>query len=151
MIRIVLTAFAAFAISVGLVAAAILPNAIASPSTVASSALAFPSARSFHGYYLATFTDEVGSTLPFSSLCLRFKPSGTWANLPNGNWFNGTYLISGNELFASAIAPWSPVLYASFQGSVNATQGSGDYIVMQSNGDIYSGGTFTLTRNSSCS
>jgi hypothetical protein len=121
------------------------------PMTVAAGAAVQPAARpsehSFRGYYSAKFTDTVGSTLPFSSLCLRFTSSGTWSNVPSGNVFNGTYLISGNELFASAIAPWSPVLYASLQGSVNAKQGSGDYIVMQpGNGDIYSGGTFTMTR-----
>jgi len=39
-------------------------------------------------------------------------------------------------------SPWSPTIYATLQGSINATQGSGDYIVMQPNGDLYSGGTF---------
>jgi hypothetical protein len=103
------------------------------------------SEQSFHGYYLAKFTDVVGSTIPFSSLCLRFKSSGTWSSVPP-NAFIGTYLTSGNELFASALAPWSPTIYATLQGSVNGTQGSGDYIVMQPNGSLYSGGTFTMTR-----
>jgi hypothetical protein len=102
-------------------------------------------AKSFHGYYLAKFTDEVGSTLTFSSLCLRFKSSGTWSSVP-ANTFIGTYALHGDELFAPAIAPWSPTIYATLQGSINATQGSGDYIVMQPNGDLYSGGTFTMTR-----
>ena len=125
-------------------------------------------AKSFHGYYLAKFTHEVGSTLTFSSVCLRFTSSSSgsgynWSSVPPTT-FVGTYLISGNTLFASAIAPWSPNIYASLQrsvnakqgsgdniyaslqGSVNAKQGSGDYIVMQPNGDLYSGGAFTMTR-----
>ena len=68
-----------------------------------------------------------------------------WSSIP-ATTFVGTYLISGNTLFASAIAPWSPDIYASLQGSVNAKQGLGDYIVMQPNGYLYSGGTFTMTR-----
>jgi hypothetical protein len=101
--------------------------------------------RSFHGYYTAQFTDKVGSTLWFSTLCLRFTASGTWSSVPD-NAFDGTYLISGNELFASAVGPWSPVVYGSLQGTVNGKQGSGDYIVMQPTGAMYSGGTFTMTR-----
>jgi hypothetical protein len=102
-------------------------------------------AKSFDGYYLAKFTHEVGSTLTFSSLCLRFKSSGTWSSVP-ANTFIGTYALHGDELFAPAIAPWSPTIYATLQGSIKGTQGSGDYIVMQPNGDLYSGGTFTMTR-----
>jgi hypothetical protein len=101
--------------------------------------------RSFHGYFLAKFTDVVGYPIPFSSLCLRFTSSGAWYSVPP-NAFNGTYLTSGNELFASALAPWSPTAYASLQGSVNAKQGLGDYVITQPNGNIYSGGTFTMTR-----
>jgi hypothetical protein len=119
------------------------------PGTGAPSAAFQPAARlseeSFRGYYSATFTDVVGSTLPFSSLCLQFKPSGAWQSVPSNSFSNGTYLLSGNELFASAQAPWSPVGYVSLQGSVNAKQGSGNYIV-QFSGAIYSGGTFTMTR-----
>jgi hypothetical protein len=86
-----------------------------------------------------------------ATLCLRFVPSGAWSSIPP-NALDGTYFISGNELFASAVGPWSPDVYASLQGSVNAEQGSGDYIVMQSSGAIYSGGTFTMRRerNSNC-
>jgi hypothetical protein len=102
-------------------------------------------AKSFQGYYLAKFTDEVGSTLTFSSLCLRFKSTGTWSSVP-ANTFVGTYALHGDELFAPAIAPWSPTIYATLQGSINGARGSGDYIVMQPNGDLYSGGTFTMTR-----
>lgn len=103
-------------------------------------------AQSFRGYYSAKFTDVVGSTLPFSSLCLRFTPSGAWRSVPPNSFNNGTYLISNNELFASAQAPWSPVIYATLQGTINGTQGSGYYIVMQPTGPLYSGGTFTLAR-----
>ena len=88
----------------------------------------------------------VGSTLTFSSLCLRFTPSGAWRSVPPNVFDNGTYLISSNELFASAQAPWSPVIYATLQGTINGTQGSGYYIVMQPTGPLYSGGTFTMTR-----
>jgi hypothetical protein len=119
------------------------------PMTGAPSATVQPATRSrersFHGYYLAKFTDEVGSTLTFSSLCLRFTSAGTWSSVP-ANTFIGTYALHGDELFAPAIAPWSPTIYATLQGSINGTQGSGDYIVMQPNGDLYSGGTFTMTR-----
>ncbi len=103
-------------------------------------------AQSFRGYYSAKFTGMVGSTLPFSSLCLRFTPSGAWRSVPPNAFNNGTYLISSNEFFASAQAPWSPVIYATLQGTINGTQGSGYYIVMQPSGPLYSGGTFTMTR-----
>lgn len=112
--------------------------------------------QSFHGYYHAKFTDVVGSILPLPSVvCLRFTLSSPrsgsgsgykWSSVPSDSFDNGTYAVSGNELFASAQAPWSPVIYATLQGSVTATQGSGDYIVMQPGGALYSGGTFTLTR-----
>ena len=127
MIRFVPAAFAALVISLCLVAAAIPPKALASPSMITSST------RSFGGYYLAKFTDEVGGTLPFSYVCLRFTSAGAWYSVPP-NTFNGTYLLSGSELFASAQAPWSPTIYASLQGSVNAKHGSGDYIITQPTG-----------------
>ena len=101
--------------------------------------------RSLQGYYLGKFTTEVGNGLPFSSLCLKFTTSGTWSSTDNGG-LNGTYLTSGKELFASAIGYWSPPVYMSLQGSVNAKQGSGEYIVSQTTGVIFSGGTFTMTR-----
>ena len=135
LIRILLIALAMLATSIA-PAAAIVPKAVASASTV-------------HGYYLAKFTDEVGDPLPFSSLCLLFRSNGAWYSVPPSA-FNGTYLTSGNDLFASAVAPWSPTVYASLQGSVNAKQGSGDYIITQPSGAIFSGGTFTLTRSASC-
>ena len=123
-------------------------------SALAGSGHAVPlgrlTSRSFHGYYLAKFTDVAGYSLPFSTLCLRFKSSGVWFSVTNA--FTGTYLTSGNQLFASALAPWSPTAYASLQGSVNAKRGSGDYVITQPTGAIYSGGTFTMTRaqGSSC-
>jgi len=121
-----------------------------SMSAAASSGHAAPirlGSRSFHGYYLAKFITVVGSNLNLSSLCLRFKASGAWSSVPPNAFDNGTYLIStSNELFASAQAPWSPVIYATLQGSINGTQGSGYYIVMQPTGAIYSGATFTMTR-----
>ena len=120
------------------------------PMTATANTAAQPTARvraqSFHGYYLAKFTTVVGSNLNLSSLCLRFKPSGAWSSIPPNTFDNGTYLISSNEIYASAQAPWSPVIYATLQGTINGTQGSGYYIVMQPTGAIYSGGTFTMTR-----
>jgi len=121
-----------------------MTGAASASTTGAQSATRSPE-RFLHGYYLAKFTDKVGSTLTFSSLCLRFTSSGAWSSVP-ANTFIGTYALHGDELFAPAIAPWSPTIYATLQGSINATQGSGDYIVMQPNGDLYSGGTFTMTR-----
>lgn len=108
--------------------------------------------QSFHGRYLAKFTTVVGSGLPFSSLCLKFTTSGTWSS-PNNGGLKGTYLISGTDLFASAIGYWSPPVYMTLQGSVNAKQGSGEYIVSQTTGVIFSGGTYTMTRmqNKNCS
>ncbi len=103
-------------------------------------------AQSLSGYYSANFTDVVGSTLTFSSSCLRFTSSGAWRSVPPYTFANGTYLISGKEFFASAQAPWSPVIYATLQETINGTQGSGDYIVMQPTGPLYSGGTFTMMR-----
>jgi hypothetical protein len=120
---------------------------ISAPAIVGSGHAAPPvrlASRSFHGYYLSKFTDVVGYSLPFTNLCLRFKSSGAWFSVTNA--FTGTYLTSGNQLFASALAPWSPTAYASLQGSVNAKRGSGDYVITQPSGAIYSGGTFTMTR-----
>jgi hypothetical protein len=120
-----------------------------------ASTAAQPATRSsgqpFRGYYAAKFTDVVGGALPFSSLCLRFTPSGLgsgykWSSVPPNSFDNGTYLISGDDLFASAQAPWSPTIYATLQAAIDGTQASGDYIVMQPNGYLYSGGTFIMTR-----
>ena len=71
-------------------------------------------AESFHGYFRAKFTDDAGYPIPFSSLCLQFTPLGAWHSVPP-TAFTGTFLTSDNELFASALAPWSPTAYASLQ------------------------------------
>jgi hypothetical protein len=142
-----------FALAASLAVLFLVACGASQPTTGAASTAVQAATRStgsFPGYYSAEFTDVVGSTLPFSSLCLRFTPSGSssgykWSSVPPNSFDNGTYLISGNELFASAQAPWSPVGYVSLQGSINDTQGSGNYIV-QFSGAIYSGGTFTMTR-----
>jgi hypothetical protein len=119
------------------------------PMTGAPSAPVQPAARSreqsFHGYYLANFTTAVGSGLPGSSLCLRFMSSGLWSSSGSEN-FNGTYLISGKELFASAVWLPSPAVYMSLQGSVNEKQGSGKFITSGQSGGIFGGGTFTMNR-----
>jgi hypothetical protein len=127
---------------------------IGTPGTIAQSRAAATHAGrdvSLRGYYLAKFTTVVGSGLPFSSLCLKFTTSGTWSSTDNGG-LKGTYLISGKELFASALAYWSPPVYMTLEGSVNAKQGSGEYIVGQTTGVMFSGGTFTMTRkqNKTC-
>ncbi len=107
--------------------------------------------RSLQGYYLAEFTTEVGSGLPESSFCFRFKSSGSWSNTGSES-FSGTYLTAGKELFASAVWFYSPVVYLSLQGSVNAKQGSGHFIISGVNGYTSGGGTFSMTRKQkSCS
>ncbi len=104
-----------------------------------------PPERSLQGYYLAKFTTEVGSSLPESSLCIRFKSSGSWSSSGSES-FNGTYLTAGKELFASGVWFYSPVVYLSLQGSVNAKQGSGHFIISWANGYTSGGGTFIMTR-----
>jgi len=123
---------------------------IASP-VPAGSGLAAPSVRSLHGYYLAKLTTVVG-TSPASSFCFRFMSSGRW-NTTGSVYFSGTYLSAGRELFASAVWFASPAVYMSLQGSVNAGQGSGEFIISGESGNTTGGGTFTMThkQNSSCS
>jgi hypothetical protein len=142
LIRIVLTAFVVFAMSI--VSPALAGRSVTVPPVRSPE-------RSLHGYYLATFTTEVGRSLPESTFCLRFKPSGSWSNT-GSEGFNGTYLISGKELFASGIWLPSPAVYMSFQASVNAGQGSGKFIITNGNGGIFGGGTFTMRgkQNSGC-
>jgi hypothetical protein len=142
LIRIVLTAFVVFATSI--VSPALAGRSVTVPSVRSPE-------RSLHGYYLATFTTEVGSSLPESTFCFRFKPSGSWSNI-GSEGFNGTYLVSGKELFASGIWLPSPAVYMSFQASLNAGQGSGKFIITNGNGAIFGGGTFTMRikRNSGC-
>jgi len=144
-----------FALATSLAALFLAGCAASQPASGAPSPGIQPASRaseqSLRGYYATTFTDVVGSTLPFSWLCLRFTPAGLgsgykWSSVPPNSFSNGTYLLSGTEFFASAQAPWSPTIYATLQGSINGTQGSGDYIVMQPDGYLYSGGTFTMTR-----
>lgn len=107
---------------------------------------------SLEGYYLAKLTNVVGNGLPGSSLCFRFKPSGSWSSSGSAS-FNGTYLVSGKDLFASAIWLPSPAVFLSFQGSVNAKQGSGKFTVSGTNAQVSGGGTFMMTReqNKTCS
>ena len=104
------------------------------------------------GYYLAKFKTVVGNALPESSFCFGFKPSGSWSNT-GSEGFSGTYLLSRKELYATALWLPSPAVYLNLQGTVNANQGSGTFIVSGGNGDISGGGTFTMSRkqNKSCS
>jgi hypothetical protein len=136
-------------------AAAILASCGGSqPMTSASSTGVQPATRSaekaLKGYYLATFTTVVGSGP--SSFCLRFTSSGSWSSTGFGG-LSGTYLISGKELYASAIWLASPAVILSLQGSVNAKQGSGTFILSDQNGNVNGGGTFAMTgkQNKSCS
>ena len=100
---------------------------------------------SLQGYYLATLTTEVGSGLPNPTLCIRFKRSGTWSSSGSEN-FNGTYLRSGKDLFASGVWLPSPAVYLYLTGSVNAKQGSGKFIIPYAEEYISGGGSFTMTR-----
>ena len=138
----VLTAFAVFATSI--VSPALASRSVTVPQVPSPG-------RSVHGYYLATFTTEVGNSLPESTFCFRFKPSGSWSNT-GSEGFNGTYLVSGKELFASGIWLPSPAVYMSFQASVNAGHGAGKFIITNGSGGIFGGGTFTMRekQNSSC-
>jgi|ERR1700728_4136531 hypothetical protein len=91
--------------------------------------------QSLNGYYLTKFATVVGSSLPGSSLCIRFKSSGSWSSSGSEN-FNGTYLTSGKELYASGIWLPSPAFYMSLQGSVSAKQGSGTFVYSTESGHI---------------
>jgi hypothetical protein len=119
------------------------------PMTAAPGAAAQPATHSrqppFHGYYLAYFDTQVGSGLPGSSLCLQFMSSGRWSSSGSAN-FNGTYLSSGKELFASGVWLPSPAVYLSLQASVNDKRGSGEFITSGQGGSIFGGGTFTMMR-----
>jgi hypothetical protein len=115
------------------------------PSTGVQPATRSSERSSLQGFYLAKLTTVVGSGLPGSSLCFRFKPSGRWSSAGSVS-FNGTYLISGKDLFASAIWLPSPAVFLSFQGSVNANRGSGKFTVSSTNAQVSGGGTFTMTR-----
>jgi hypothetical protein len=117
---------------------------IASPSRLAN-------VGSLRGYYLAKFKTVVGNALPETSFCFGFKPSGSWSNT-GSEGFIGTYLLSRKGLYATALWLPSPAVYLSLQGSVNANQGSGTFIVSGGNGEISGGGTFTMSRkqNKSC-
>jgi hypothetical protein len=122
-----------------------------SPSTAVQPAKQSPE-RSIQGYYLAKLTVKVGSGLPGSTLCIRFKPSGSWSSSGSEN-FNGTYLTSGKDLFASGVWLPSPPVYLGLVGSINAKQGSGKFIISGTSGYASGGGTFTLTskqKNKAC-
>jgi hypothetical protein len=114
------------------------------PTTGGQPATRSAERSSLQGYYLAKLTTEVGNGFPGSSLCFRFKPSGLWSSTGSVS-FSGTYLISGKDLFASAIWLPSPAVFLSFQGSVNAKQGSGKFTLSGMNAQVSGGGTFTMT------
>jgi len=122
------------------------------PAVGASSTGVQPATRTpqkaLNGYYLATFTTVVGSGP--SSFCLRFTSSGSWSG---GSGLSGTYLTSGKKLYASALWAPSPAVILSLQGSVNAKQGSGTFILNTESGDLNGGGTFVMVpkQNKSCS
>ncbi len=126
-----------------------------STSVPTSARIASPSTHekvgSLQGYYLAKLTTKVGNGLPESSFCFRFESSGSWSNT-GSEGFSGTYLISGKDLFASAVWLPSPAVYMSLQGTVNAKQGSGTFIISGVNGEVSGGGTFSMTvkQNKSC-
>ena len=125
------------------------------PMTPASSTQSQPATRtpaqSLQRYYLAELTTVVGSGLPGSSLCIHFKPSGRWSSSGSEN-FNGTYLISGNDVFASGVWLPSPAVYMYLAGTIGAKRGSGKFIIPGTSTSISGGGTFTMTakQNKSC-
>jgi hypothetical protein len=136
----------AFVLLVGCVG----PQPITGPPSAGAQPTTRSADRSLRGYYLAKFTTVVGTALPESSFCFRFKSSGGWSNTGSES-FSGTYLFTGKELFASALWLPSPAVYLSMQGGVNANQGSGTFIVSGENGDTSAGGTFTMThKQKSC-
>jgi hypothetical protein len=61
--------------------------------------------------------------------------------------------MSGKDLFASGVWLPSPPVYLSLVGSINAKQGSGQFIISGMGGYASGGGTFTMTRkqNKTCS
>jgi hypothetical protein len=113
------------------------------PATAAQPATSFQP-QSVKGFYLATFTTEVGSSLPESSLCLWFKRSGKWSSVGGSESFNGRYLTSGKALYAFGIWLPSPAVYMSLQGSVSAKRGSGTFVVSSPSAYVTGGGTFTM-------
>lgn len=122
------------------------------PSAGAQSATGSAERSSLKRYYLAKLTTVVGSSLPGSSLCFRFKPNGSWSSTGSVS-FTGTYLTSGKQLYASALWLPSPAFFLTFEGSVNAKQGSGKFTYSGMNGQLFGGGTFTMTaeQSKSCS
>jgi hypothetical protein len=117
---------------------------ITGPASAAAQLSTRSADRSLQGYYLARFTTVIGTALPESSFCFRFKSSGAWSNT-GSETFAGTYLFTGKELFASALWLPSPAVYLSMQGDADANQGSGTFIVSGGNGSSSAGGTFTMT------
>ena len=103
-----------------------------------------PQDQSIQGYYLATLTTEVGTGLPGSTLCIRFRPSGHWSSSGSEN-FNGTYLTSGKALFASGVWLPSPAVYMYLAGSINAKRGSGKFIIPGTATHLSGGGSFAMT------
>lgn len=101
--------------------------------------------RPLKGYYLATLTTQVGSGLPNPSLCIRFKQSGSWSSSGSEN-FNGKYLTSGKNLFATGVWLPSPAVFMYLAGSVDAKQGSGKFIIPGTSVNLSGGGKFTMTR-----
>jgi hypothetical protein len=140
-----------YALSIGVAAALLAGCGGSQPMTNAPSTAVQPAThsteRSLQGYYLTNFTVDAGSGVP-GSLCIRFKPSGSWSS----SSFNGTYLISGKELFASGVWTPSPPVYLGLIGSFNAKQGTGKFIVSGEGGYASGGGTFTMKReqNKTC-
>jgi hypothetical protein len=101
--------------------------------------------RSLDGYYLAKLTTVVGSGLPSSTLCMRFKTSGSWTSSGSEN-FRGTYYLSHKDLYASGVWLRSPPVFLGLIGFINAKNGSGKFIISGINGYASGGGAFTMTR-----
>lgn len=126
-----------------LIGCGVSPPITAAPSTGVQPATRLAD-QSIQGYYLATLTTEVGTGLPGSTLCIRFRPSGHWSSSGSEN-FNGTYLTSGKALFASGVWLPSPAVYMYLAGSINAKRGSGKFIIPGTATHLSGGGSFAMT------
>ncbi|HEX4013369.1 MAG TPA: hypothetical protein VHX17_05680 [Candidatus Cybelea sp.] len=125
---------------------------MASAQTTDEQPVARSSGQSLQEYYLTKFTTLVGSNLPESTFCLRFRSSGHWSNIGSED-FKGTYLKAGKHLFAFGTWPASPDVFLSLQGSVNPKRGSGTFMISGFTGYASGGGTYVMTgkQNKTCS
>ena len=142
-----IASFGRYVLATSAFAALLVGCAGSQPITGAPAAASQPAthfrAQSLQGYYLATFTTQVGQGLPGSTLCIHFKRSGKWSSSGSEN-FNGTYAVAGSNLYASGVWLPSPAVELYLAATLNGTQGSGTFIIPGSGQQISGAGTFTL-------